>query len=88
MNFLLETKSNSLENEIDSLSDQVSRLKNKQLEVKKNEEYQALIMKFHAQKQQSSLEDEQLQILIKLDDARETLKIAQDKISKSRALAK
>lgn len=80
---LLETKSNSLENEIDSLSDQVSRLKNKQLEVKKNEEYQALSNEISCtQKQQSSLEDEQLQILIKLDDARETLKIAQDKISK------
>ena len=41
----LEIESNSLENEINSLSEQIVRQKNKQLEVKKNEEYQASLVK-------------------------------------------
>lgn len=78
----LEAKSNSLENELDSITDQISRLKNKQLEVKKNEEYQALENEIgNLINQQSFLEDDQIEILVKIDDARETAKIAMVKIS-------
>ena len=35
-------KNNSLESELLSINEQINRQKNKQLEVKKNEEYQAL----------------------------------------------
>jgi predicted nucleic acid-binding Zn-ribbon protein len=38
----LESKNNAIENEINSITDHISRQKNKQLQVKKNEEYQAL----------------------------------------------
>ena len=38
----LETRNKTLDGEITSLGEQIIRQKNKQLEVKKNEEYQAL----------------------------------------------
>ncbi len=77
-----ETKNSFLENEFNSISDQISNLKNKQLQVKKNDEYQALeneISNLFAK--QAQLEDEQIEILVKIDDARETVKIAEDKIT-------
>ena len=78
----LEIESNSLENEINSLSEQIVRQKNKQLEVKKNEEYQALENEIAGLIDQQSLkEDEHIEILLKLDDAKETSKIAESKIS-------
>jgi predicted nucleic acid-binding Zn-ribbon protein len=77
----LEIESNSLENEINSLSEQIVRQKNKQLEVKKNEEYQALENEIAGLiNQQSQKEDEHIEILLKLDDAKETSKIAESKI--------
>ena len=48
----LESENNSLEKEILSMNDSINRQRNKQLEVKKNEEYQALeneIVKFVSQ---------------------------------------
>jgi hypothetical protein len=47
----LETRNTTLEKEIDSITDQITRLKNKQLEVKKNEEYQALIKQVLSEQQ-------------------------------------
>ena len=77
----LEIESNSLENEINSISEQIVRQKNKQLEVKKNEEYQALENEITGLiDQQSFKEDDHIKILLKLDDAKETSKIAESKI--------
>lgn len=78
----VELLSNSLEKEIHSLTDLIDRQKNKQLEVKKNEEYQALeneIINLNAKL--SSKEDEHIETLLKLDDAKETVSIAESKIS-------
>ena len=78
----LEIQSKSLENEINSLSEQIDRQKNKQLTVKKNEEYQALESEIaNLLRLQSEQEDEQIGILVKIDEARETEKIATEKIS-------
>ena len=78
----LEIQSKSLDNEINSLSEQIDRQKNKQLEVKKNEEYQALENEIaNLLRLQSEKEDEQIGILVKIDEARETAKIATEKIS-------
>ena len=78
----LETKNNSLETEIISISDHVNRLKRQQLEVKKNEEYSALENEINSsQKNQTQLEDEQLDILMRIDDARNTAEIAENKIT-------
>lgn len=78
----LEAKNNALENEIISASDKIARLKQQQLEVKKNEEYTALANEITSvSSSQSLLEDEQLQILLKIDDAREIAEIAEGKIA-------
>jgi len=64
----LEIQSKSLDNEINSLSEQIDRQKNKQLEVKKNEEYQALENEIaNLLRLQSEKEDEQIGILVKID---------------------
>ena len=77
----LETRNNSLESEIIALNDQISRQKNKQLEVKKNEEYQALENEIaNLASKVNEKEDEQIEVLIKIDDARQTAKIAEEKI--------
>jgi|TARA_B110000495_G_scaffold110343_1_gene95483 predicted nucleic acid-binding Zn-ribbon protein len=79
----LETRNSTLENEIDSITDQIARLKNKQLEVKKNEEYQALENEIaNLLHLQSEKEDQQIEVLVKIDGAKETAEIAKTKISK------
>ena len=79
----LEAKNNSLESEILSISEQINRQKNRQLEVKKNEEYQALENEIISLKtKESEKEDEQIEVLVKIDDARETARVAEDKITK------
>ena len=79
----LEAKNNSLESEILSISEQINRQKNRQLEVKKNEEYQALENEIISLKtKESDKEDEQIEVLVKIDDARETARVAEDKIAK------
>jgi len=78
----IEVNSSALEKEINSLSELITRQKNKQLEVKKNEEYSALENEIDNLKQKlSAKEDEQIETLLKLDDAKETLDIAKSKIS-------
>jgi hypothetical protein len=71
-----------LEGEIDSLGEQIIRQKNKQLEVKKNEEYQALENEISTIiSKVSEKEDEQIEVLIKIDDAKKIAKIAEEKIT-------
>jgi predicted nucleic acid-binding Zn-ribbon protein len=78
----LESKNNTIENEINSISEHISRQKNKQLQVKKNEEYQALENEINNLVQQlSQREDQQIETLLKIDGAKETTEIAQNKIS-------
>ena len=77
----LETQNSTIESEIDSITDQISRQKNKQLEVKKNEEYQALENEItNLVQMQSDKEDLQIEILLKIDGAKETAEIAKSKI--------
>ncbi len=77
----LEAQNNSLENEILTLSENVNRLKGKQLEVKKNEEYAALENEIGSTlEKQSLLEDQQIEVLLKIDDARKTADLAETKI--------
>ena len=79
----LESLNNSLENEILSISEKIAQHRNKQLQVKKNEEYQALETEIAGQlTKQSQKEDEQIEVLLKIDDARETATIAEEKIIK------
>ena len=78
----LEANNNSLEKELLQISDKIAKNKNKQLEVKKNEEYKALENEIGVLiEQQSAKEDEQIEILLKIDDASATAKVAQEKIA-------
>ena len=76
----LETKASSLGNQIASIETKISQQKTKQLEVKRQEEYQALENEIKGlQDQMSANEDDQLETLMKVDDARATLVIAEGK---------
>ena len=78
----LETENNSLEKEILSGTEHVNKLKSRQLEVKKNEEYSALESEISTVLlNQSQLEDNQLEVLMKIDDARKIAEIAESKIN-------
>ena len=76
----LETRGSFLGNEIASIETKIGQQKTKQLEVKKNEEYQALQNEIDSLAESLSRhEDEQLEILLKVDDARKTNELAQGK---------
>jgi predicted nucleic acid-binding Zn-ribbon protein len=78
----LESLNNSLEKEILSMNEQISKQRNRQLEVKKNEEYQALESEItNLQNKIEERENEQIEVLMKIDGARETSEVAQGKIS-------
>ena len=78
----LESKNNSLEKDILSHRDQIARQRNRQLEVKKNEEYQALEHEIaNLETKIDELESEQIETLDKIDDARETAEVAEKKIA-------
>jgi predicted nucleic acid-binding Zn-ribbon protein len=78
----LEAKNNTLEKELLLISDKIAKNKNRQLEAKKNEEYTALENEIgNLIEQQSAKEDEQIETLVKIDDASATAKIAQEKIA-------
>ena len=77
----LESKNNSLEKEILEISEKITKSKVRQLKVKKNEEYQALENEIsNMVVLQAEKEDKQIEILIKIDDAKATAEVAQDKI--------
>lgn len=78
----LESKNNSLEKDILEIAEKISKNKVRQLEVKKNEEYQALENEISLLTELlSGKEDEQIEVLVKIDDAQATALIAQDKIT-------
>jgi predicted nucleic acid-binding Zn-ribbon protein len=78
----LESKNNSLEKDILSHRDQIARQRNRQLEVKKNEEYQALEHEIaNLETKIDELESEQIETLDKIDDAHETAEVAEKKIA-------
>jgi predicted nucleic acid-binding Zn-ribbon protein len=78
----LESNNNSLEKEIIEIGEKIAKSKVRQLSVKKNEEYQALENEISTLTLlQSQKEDEQIEILVNIDDAKATAEIAQDKIA-------
>ena len=78
----LESNNNSLEKEIIEIGEKIAKSKVRQLSVKKNEEYQALENEISTLTLlQSQKEDEQIEVLVNIDDAKATAEIAQDKIA-------
>ena len=73
----LESKNNTLEKDILSYREQIAKQRNRQLEVKKNEEYQALEHEIgNLESKIDDLESEQIETLDKIDDAREVAEVA------------
>ncbi|EDY82629.1 conserved hypothetical protein [Verrucomicrobiia bacterium DG1235] len=67
----LETRGKTIETEMASIEAQIVKYKNQQLQVKKNEEYQALIHEIEgASKKISDLESDELEVLYELDEER------------------
>ena len=78
----LEAQNNALEKDILSMSEMIAKQRNRQLEVKKNEEYQALENEISSlQEKIEERENEQIEVLLKIDGARETAEVAQGKIT-------
>jgi predicted nucleic acid-binding Zn-ribbon protein len=68
----LEVSRKDLDNQIASAEDQVSRYKNQQLQVKKNEEYQALTHEIELTGAKiGKLEEQGIEVLIALDEERQ-----------------
>lgn len=76
----LETKGKTIESEMASIEAQIVKYKNQQLQVKKNEEYQALIHEIDtAGKKISDLESDELEVLYELDEERKLFAEAEAK---------
>ncbi len=73
----LENRHKALEGELEELNAKIVRYKNQQLEVKKNEEYQALEHEIEAVREKiSAVEDEEIQILLNIDEGRKAVEEA------------
>jgi hypothetical protein len=67
----LELKKKALENEIAAAAEQMGRYRSQQLQVRKNDEYQALGVEItHTQSAIGTLEEQELEVMYSIDDAR------------------
>jgi len=68
----LEARKKAVENEIGSVQDRLARYKSQQLQVRKNDEYQALGGEIeHAQAEIDALEEEELRVMYAIDEAKQ-----------------
>lgn len=71
----LEVRRNDLDTQVGSAEEQVNKYKNQQLQVKKNEEFQALTHEIElTQKKISDWEEEEIGLLLEIDDEMEVFK--------------
>lgn len=83
----LETKGKTIETEMASIEAQIVKYKNQQLQVKKNEEYQALTHEIEAAGGKiSGLESDELEVLYSLDDERKLFAESEGKFKEEIAL--
>jgi hypothetical protein len=67
----LELKKKAIENEIGAAAEQMARYKSQQLQVRKNDEYQALSVEIeHAQAGIGALEEQELLVMFAIDEAK------------------
>ncbi|WP_456238701.1 zinc ribbon domain-containing protein [Pelagicoccus mobilis] len=83
----LETRSKTIETEMASIEAQIVKYKNQQLQVKKNEEYQALTHEIEmAGNKISDLESDELEVLYGLDEERKVFAESEGKLKDDIAL--
>lgn len=77
----LEVKKKAIENEIGSAADRQARYKSQQLQVRKNDEYQALGVEIeHTQAEIGTLEEEELRVMYAIDEAKQRLAAAGEEL--------
>jgi len=82
-----ETRRKALETEIGGVEQKLSRFKSQQLEVRKNDEYQALGHEIAAgQAQVLAFEEEEIKVLYQIDEARDRVKAAEAAAAQSISL--
>lgn len=80
----LEVRRKALENEIAATGDTLARYKSQQLQVRKNDEYQALGLEIErAQAQIDSLEEEELKVMFASDEAKKRLAAAEEELKRN-----
>ena len=80
----LELKKKALENEIGSATEQLARYKSQQLQVRKNDEYQALGVEIaHAQAGIGALEEQELVVMFAIDEAKQKAVAAADELRRN-----
>jgi hypothetical protein len=71
----LEVERKEIENEVGRLEDQVNKYKSQQLEVKKNEEYQALTHEIEENNRKiGELEDREIRLMLEIDEESQNFK--------------
>ena len=77
----LEVKKKAIENEIGSAAERQARYKSQQLQVRKNDEYQALGVEIaHTQSEIETLEEEELRVMYAIDEAKQKLAAAGEEL--------
>ena len=80
----LELKKKALENEIAAAAEQMGRYRSQQLQVRKNDEYQALGVEItHTQSAISTLEEQELEVMYSIDDARRKVAAAGEELKRN-----
>ena len=79
-----ETQRKQLDSEVEAIEAKIIKFKTQQLEVKKNEEYEALTHEIEAAEAKiSELEDQELTILMEIDAAKEALEALKADVSET-----
>lgn len=80
----LEVKKKAIENEIGGAAERQARYKSQQLQVRKNDEYQALGGEIeHTQTEISTLEEEELRVMYAIDEAKQRLAAAGEDLKRT-----
>ena len=80
----LEVKKKAIENEIGSAAERQARYKSQQLQVRKNDEYQALGVEIaHTQAEIETLEEEELRVMYAIDEAKQKLTAAGEELQRT-----
>jgi hypothetical protein len=83
----MEVQRHDLEGQVEAAEEQILKYKTQQMQVKKNEEYTALENEIHNLQQKiSGIEDEELNLLDKIDEARAALEILRTRTAEESAV--
>lgn len=80
----MEVRSNDMRNQRDSMEDQLAKYKIQQLQVKKNDEYQALTHEIESMCEKiSAAEEVEITLLLEIDEERDRFAVSEEEIKKT-----